>query len=136
MNQKTIRWQQRFENLSKANSQLKRNLQIKSPNEAEKQGIIKSFEFTFELSWKTLKDYLESEGILTNSPREVIKQAFHTGIINEGDLWIDMLDQRNLMARTYDDIRTQKALDLIRNDYYNALENLITDFEKKLNVSR
>jgi nucleotidyltransferase substrate binding protein (TIGR01987 family) len=126
MNNKTIRWQQRFENLQKAFSQLSNNLNISSPNDAEKQGIIKSFEYTFELSWKTLKDYLESEGIATNSPRQVIKQAFHNQIITDGDTWIDMLDQRNLMAHTYDEARANQALDLIRNKYFSAIQILIS----------
>lgn len=133
MNLKEIRWQQRFENLSKAYRQLENNLKITSPNDAEKQGIIKSFEFTFELSWKTLKDYLNAEGIVANSPREVIKQSFHIELIKDGDAWIDMLDQRNLMAHTYDEARAEKALKLISQNYFIAIKDLITFFEKKLN---
>ncbi len=59
---KTIRWQQRFQNLTKAFNQLERGLAIEHPSDIEQQGIIQSFEFSFELSWKTLKDYLEAQG--------------------------------------------------------------------------
>jgi len=62
MNQlKTVRWQQRFQNLVNAFSQFERGLAITHPSDIERQGIIQSFEFSFELSWKTLKDYLESQ---------------------------------------------------------------------------
>lgn len=132
MNQKTIRWQQRFENLNKAYKQLGNNLSISQPNDAEKQGIIKSFEYTFELSWKTLKDYIESEGIVVNSPRAVIKQAFQLQIVTDGDTWIDMLDQRNLMAHTYDEQRAEKALNLIRDHYNAAIQQLINFLNSKL----
>ena len=79
--QSDIRWKQRFDNLQRA------------------------YEFTFELSWKTLKDFLAYNGIDAKLPRDVLKQAFATGLIRDGQLWIDMLKERNLMAHTYDDAR-------------------------------
>lgn len=131
MTNKSIRWQQRFENLKKAYGQLKSNLSIAKPNNAEQQGIIKSFEFTFELSWKTLKDYLESQGIVALSPREVIKHAFQQECILDGDTWIDMLENRNLMAHTYNEEYANKALSLIRNNYFAAMTHLISFFESR-----
>lgn len=130
MNNKTIRWHQRFSNLKKAYMQLEANLNITQPNNAEKQGIIKSFEFTFELCWKTLKDYLESQGITTGYPREVLKHAFQNNAVNDGDVWLDMLDKRNLMSHTYDEARASEALGLIRNNYFPAVSALVAFFEK------
>ena len=73
--QKEIRWRQRYANLCKAYAQLQRGLAVAHPNEIEQQGIIQSFEFTFELAWKTLKDDMEARGGSAVFPRDVIKQA-------------------------------------------------------------
>lgn len=131
MNQKTVRWQQRLQNLLKAYSQLRSNLAIEHPNDTEKQGIIQIFEFTYELSWKTLKDYLESNGITANYPREVFKQAFHFGTVEDGEIWLDMLAKRNLMSHTYNEKLAEQALDLIRNHYFVAITQLIDALTKK-----
>jgi hypothetical protein len=64
MNEKSIRFKQRLQNLNKAHKMLEKGVQIPFPTEIERQGIIQSFEFTFELSWKTLKDFLESQEVL------------------------------------------------------------------------
>ncbi|WP_252242705.1 HI0074 family nucleotidyltransferase substrate-binding subunit [Clostridium sp. ZS2] len=58
---------------------------------------------TFELAWKVLKDYLESEGYMVKSPRETVKQAFQTGLIDNGHIWIDALSNRKLTTHTYDE---------------------------------
>ena len=79
---------------------------------------------TFELSWKTMKDYLSHNGIDVSLPREVIKQAFAYNIISDGQAWIDMLEERNLMAHTYNEARAQKAVEHICQRYSLALHNL------------
>ena len=66
--QKEIRWGQRYANLCKAYEQLQRGLALAHPNEIEQQGIIQSFEFTFELAWKTLKDYIGQRQLRRVSP--------------------------------------------------------------------
>jgi len=122
---KDIRWKQRFENLLKAYSQLQKGLDISDPNETEKQGIIQSFEFTFELSWNTLKDYLESKGVAVSFPRDVIKKSFHHHIIPDGEIWLDMLSKRNLLAHTYDEKKAEAALLLIKSSFEPAISKLI-----------
>ncbi len=114
---KTIRWKQRFQNLNKAFSQLERGLAIEAPSDIERQGIIKSFEFTFELSWKTLKDYLEAQGVTCQFPREIIKKAFHHQIISEGERWLDMLGKRNLLAHTYEEALALESYRLIKQEF-------------------
>ena len=74
--QKEIRWRQRYANLCKAYAQLQRGLAVAHPNEIEQQGIIQSFEFTFELAWKTLKDYMEARGGSAVFPRDVSNRPF------------------------------------------------------------
>ncbi len=128
---KKIRWRQRYSNLLKAFKQLEKGAQIQSPSDIEIQGIIQSFEFTFELCWKTLKDYLESEGVEADFPREVLKQAFHYNILENGEIWLHMLSKRNLLAHTYDEKMAKEAYSLITNDYYQHIEMLNNWFYEK-----
>lgn len=127
---KTTRWQQRFQNLDRAFNQLERGLAITDPSDIEQQGIIQSFEFSFELSWKTLKDYLEAQGVTCQFPREVIKKAFHHQIISEGELWLDMLGKRNLLAHTYDEAMAFESYRLIKQDFSPELKKLVQWFQQ------
>lgn len=133
---KHIRWQQRFRNLERAFEQLQRGLSIRNPSDIELQGIIQSFEFTFELSWKTLKDYLESQGVICRFPREIIKQSFHYELIKEGDIWLDMLGKRNLLAHTYDEQIALESYELIKNTYAKHIKDIVELLKKQLNDSR
>ena len=122
-----VRWKQRFDNLQRAYQRLRWALEIHQQdpgNELIRMAVIKAYEFTFELSWKTLKDFLVYNGIDAKLPREVLKQAFATGLLNNGQLWIDMLEERNLMAPTYDDTRARKAVDQIQERYLSGLQQL------------
>jgi nucleotidyltransferase substrate binding protein (TIGR01987 family) len=129
---KSIRWQQRFENLNNAYNQLQKGLAIAAPSDIERQGIIQSFEFTFELCWKTLKDYLEAQGVVCRFPREVIKQAFHYQIIIDGECWLDMLAKRNLLSHTYDESRAAEAYQLIKEEFSPQLARLIVFFQHEI----
>lgn len=122
---KNIRWRQRYSNLVKAFRQLEKGVLLESPNEIEIQGIIQSFEFTFELCWKTLRDYLESQGIATAFPREVIKQAYRYNLLSNGELWLEMLSKRNLLAHTYDEKLAKEAYDLITKQYFSSIRQLV-----------
>lgn len=125
MNNKDIRWKQRFINFEKAFIQLKDAVsRYESLDDLSKEGLIQRFEYTFELAWKTLKDYLESEGVIAKFPREVIKNAFQTELINNGEAWLDMLEKRNLLAHTYDKRNFKEALNTIINLYYPEILNL------------
>lgn len=133
MNQKNIRWLQRFENLSKAYAQLSEAVtNFENLTVLEKEGLIQRFEYTFELSWKTLKDYLESQGVKVLFPREVIKAAFHYEIIQDGDVWMDMLEKRNLIAHTYNEERFNIALQSILDNYYEAISQVVDYLGEKI----
>ncbi len=119
-----IRWKQRFQNFEKAFVFLDNALKSPNPNELEQTGIVKAYEFTFELAWKTLKDYMEENGVIAKFPREVIKEAFAYNIIEDGDLWMDMLNKQNLMTHTYTETNARLALSLIRGSYFNELQKL------------
>ena len=115
-----IRWKQRFENFEKAYRLLKEGLDLKIENlsNLEKEGVIQRFEYTFELGWKTLKDYLEYQGIKVSMTRDTIKEAFAAKIIDNGQAWIDMLEDRNLTSHTYDETKTNEILEKINNFYF------------------
>lgn len=100
--EENARWKERFQSYCKALFQLESALQQKQFSVMEKDGVIKRFEFTFELAWKTLQDKLYDAGYLTTKgPKPVIKQAFNNGMIKDGQAWIDMLTDRkfNLFIR-------------------------------------
>lgn len=127
-----IRWKQRFQNLEKAYFRLKEACEIEVPNHTEEAGIIQSFEFTFELSWKTLKDYLELEGYTCKTPRETLKQSFQVGLIMDGERWLDALDKRNLMSHAYDESRAKEALRLIKDEYESLISALYKNLKEKI----
>ena len=122
MNNQDIRWQQRFRNFEKAFIFLDTSLKKENVTPLEKAGIIQAFEFTFELAWKTLKDYLEENNVIAPFPRDVIKEAFRHELLTEGEIWMDMLEKRNLMAHTYDDDVSEFAVRLIREKYFRTME--------------
>ena len=119
------RWLQRFENFDRA-LQLLRDALSRGPshlNQLEKEGVVQRFEYTLELAWKTIKDYLEASGLVLTSvtPRQVVKDAFAARILTDGQTWIDMLDHRNLLSHTYDPINFEEAVDAIHGRYLAAL---------------
>lgn len=126
-----IRWQQRFENLEKAYHTFGRILEIEVPNEAEKMGLIQAFEIVFELSWKTLKDYLLELGFAEKSPKGTLKQAFQSEIITDGHGWIEALENRNKTVHTYDDKMAEELDNKIRERYASLIRDLYLYLKKE-----
>ena len=129
-----IRWQQRFENLDKALSRLHEALggiNQDPKNHLYQIALIGAFQFTFELSWKTMKDYLVYSGVQVSLPRDVIKQAFHHQLIQDGQVWIDMLEDRNIMAHVYQEEAALAAGKNICERYIFAIEKVHHDLKKK-----
>ena len=128
MMEKDIRWQQRYENYDRVVCLLGEpvNSGVDTLSDLEKEGMIQRFEMALELAWKTLKDYLENSGIKLQpvTPRTVIKEAFAAQILKDGQVWIDMLDHRNLLSHTYDSETFEKAAQEIGLRYYPAMEEL------------
>lgn len=123
-----VRWKQRFANFARAYTLLAEAL-VQGPEALtalEKEGVVQRFEYTLELAWKTLKDYLESGGLVINpvTPRQVIKDAFSARILVDGQVWIDMLDHRNLLSHTYDSEVFAVAVDAIAARYLSAISEL------------
>ncbi|HEX2956345.1 MAG TPA: nucleotidyltransferase substrate binding protein [Chitinispirillaceae bacterium] len=121
MSDQDIRWKQRFQNFEKAFKQLSDAVGKNELSDLEKAGCIQFHEFTFELAWKTLNDYLKSQSVDVKFPRDTIKESFKYDLIDNGDLWMDMLDKRNLMSHTYSETSSDLAYNLISGSYYNAI---------------
>ena len=130
MDDKTTRWKQRFKNFEKAILLLQAAVSQNELSILEQAGVIQTYEITFELAWKTLKDFLESNEVMAQFPRDVIKEAFKNKIIKAGEIWLDMLEKRNLMSHTYDETNTAMALELIVNSYYDELNDLYLTLNK------
>lgn len=127
-----IRWKQRFSNFKKAFEKFEKAIsEFDGLSDLSKEGLVQRFEYTFELSWLTMKDYLEEQGIEANFPREVIKNAFHYAIIEDGEVWMDMLEKRNLLSHTYDEENFKMSLELISKKYYDSMKQAFTYFEER-----
>ena len=122
------RWKQRFQNFEKGFLLLREALENGpgSLNKLEQEGVIQRFEYTFELAWKSMKDYLEENGVVIApvTPRQVVKDAFAAKLIEDGQIWIDMLDHRNLLSHTYDFSVFEKAVEDIAARYLPAIASL------------
>lgn len=133
MHAKETRWRQRFQNLNKAYNLLQDAVsRYNGLSRLEQEGLIKRFEYTFELAWKTLKDYLEAQGVEAGFPREAIKAAFQHDVIEDGDVWMEMLESRNLLVHTYSEERFRNVVDKIVAAYYPALTQVLEYLEEKL----
>lgn len=123
-----LRWQQRFQSFDRALALLREAVAdgADSLNPLEKEGAIQRFEYSLELAWKTAKDYLEHGGLIISpvTPRQVMKEAFAAGLVLDGQVWIDMLDHRNLLSHTYDLAVFERAVEALVNRYLAALEAL------------
>lgn len=129
--QEDIRWKQRFQNFSNAIEHLRFAVEeVTDPSDLEKEGTIQRFEFTHELAWKVMKDFLEDEGILgIIGSRSATREAFNKELITEGEIWMEMIASRNKSVRTYVDDILEREYATIINKYYRLLEI----FHQKMN---
>jgi nucleotidyltransferase substrate binding protein (TIGR01987 family) len=130
-----IRWKQRFENFQRALKQLSLAMDLKAQrplSDLEQQGLIQGFEFTHELAWNVLKDYLEMEGIqgLIGS-RSTAREAFKRGLVMDGEAWMDMIEKRNLSSHTYNQTVALTIVESIAERYYPAFCELQQRFAKE-----
>lgn len=129
---KTPRWRQRLEDFQKSAARLEEAADKNEFTELEKDGLIQRFEFTFELAWKTLKDYLESQGFADiSSPKKALQKAFSTDLITEGNIWMNMLEDRNRMSHLYSRAASEIILKNIKNNYAGAINELVAALKKQ-----
>lgn len=135
-NLKNIRWQQRFENFEKAYNRFYnaiKDVELNPINETMQSWLIQCFEFTFELTWKLLKDYLESEWHEElKSPRQVLKQALQNWYIENGKYWLDALEDRNKTSHIYDEYTIKKIIWKINDFYFPLITELYKFFANEI----
>ncbi len=125
---KDIRYIQRLTNYHKALVILKEGVDLycsRPLSNMEKQGLIKSFEFTYELSWNLLRDYSLYQGYQEiRGSRDAIRQAIAMDLISDGETWMNMIESRNSTAHTYDEKTAEDILEKIVTEYYPILSAL------------
>ena len=121
-----IRWKQRFSNFEKALKLLADAVALsrqRALTKLEEQGLIKGFEYAHELSWNTMKDYLLYQGpVEITGSRDAVREAFKTGLVSDGHLWMEMIKSRNLSSHTYDEASARQLVEDIINKYFSAFQ--------------
>ncbi|WP_035240114.1 nucleotidyltransferase substrate binding protein [Desulfobacter vibrioformis] len=126
-----IRWKQRFSNFNKALTQLQKFIDKGELSELEAQGLVKAFEYTYELAWNTIKDFLEFSGQSDiYGSRDAIRKGFQLGLITDGDGWMDMLKSRNQTSHTYNEDTARQINNAVVTRYYDLFIRLRTKFEQ------
>ena len=134
MKSQEIRWIQRANSFERAFSRLKAAVELAEQRELsdlEAQGLIQGFEYTHELAWKTLKNFLEAQGMANlYGSRDTTRAAFRNGLIENGEVWMDMVDKRNLTSHTYDEETAAQVVAAICATYFAEFERLLTRLQQ------
>jgi nucleotidyltransferase substrate binding protein (TIGR01987 family) len=132
--EKDIRWKQRFKNYQKGFAQLQKFIDKGDLSDLEKQGLIKAFEYTYELGWNTLKDFLTYRGQTDiYGSRDAIRKAFTANLITDGEGWMDMLQSRNKTSHTYNEETAEEITNAVLTRYYSLFKQLETRLSALLN---
>lgn len=127
-----IRWRQRLQSFHKAFAQLSKaaaTARTRDLSELERQGLIKAFEFTHELAWNVLKDFLESRGVTElYGSKDATREAFATGLIDNGDEWMAMIQSRNSTSHTYNEETADEIAEAILSGYVPEFEKFLRKF--------
>ena len=134
MSELDIRWIQRFNHFTHAFSQSRKAVDLAQQrplSELEEQGLIQAFEYTHELAWKTLKDFLESRGVSNlYGSKDTTREAFKQGLLGNGETWMDMIKSRNLTSHTYNEETAQAIVQAICKSYFPEFNQLFAAMER------
>ncbi|MEA3282737.1 MAG: HI0074 family nucleotidyltransferase substrate-binding subunit [Euryarchaeota archaeon] len=129
-----VRWKQRFQNFEKAYLRLKEAMELKELTELERNGLIQRFEFTLDLSWKVIKDFLEEKGfVFKPSPKDTLRLAQQSEYITYAQELIDGLDIRNELSHDYSGEKFERSENQLREETYVALGKLYLFFTNEKN---
>ena len=127
-----VRWKQRFANYTNALEQLQEAVDLSRKRELsmlEKQGLIQAFEYTHELAWNVMKDFLEYQGNQNvKGSRDAIREAFKVALIEDGETWMETIQTRNATSHGYDKAMAEEVVNTIINDYMG----IFSKFEKEM----
>lgn len=130
MSREDMRWIQRAKHFDKAFSLLEEAVELarqRPLSKLEAQGLIQGFEYTHELAWNTLKDFLEDRGVQAlYGSRDTTRAAFRTGLIENGETWMEMIQSRNLTSHTYNEATADQVIGAILDSYFAAFQALRT----------
>lgn len=136
MPQQDIRWQQRFANYKKALLQLQSAVELsrqRALSSVEKLGVIHTSDFTHELAWNMLKDYLEDQGNQNvKGSNDATREAFKVALIADGEQWMAMIQSRNISSHTYNEHTAEELVNVILKQYFPLFVDLQTEMEKYL----
>ena len=125
-NNPDIRWKQQLHNYEKALVTLESAVELaknRKLTNLEKQGTIQGFEFTFELAWNLMKDFLEEQGITgIIGSKGAVRQAFSKDLIENGQVWMDIIESRNLSSHSYDETTAENLFEKITLVFYPQLK--------------
>lgn len=125
------RWQYRFVNYKNALEELRKALSQQFHSDLERDGTIQRFEFTLELAWNLLQDYLIDTGYQgLKGPKNILVEAFSLGYIRDGNVWMDMLKDRHKTSHTYDEVDSIVIFNKIKTVYVQRLDELEKFFDK------
>jgi nucleotidyltransferase substrate binding protein (TIGR01987 family) len=130
-----IRWKLRFKNFTKSFEAFQRRIndyRHDPESESHQMALVQGYEIIIELAWKVMKDYLQSEGHFVPTSKQAIRQAFQSGLIQEGELWLTALDNRNLTSHTYDEAILETMVEFIAEQFEPLVTTLYSDFKEKL----
>jgi len=134
MSTEDTRWIQRFNHFNTALLQLSEAValaQERPLSKLEEQGLIQAFEFTHELAWNTLKDFLEGRGVQNlYGSKDATRAAFKAELIQNGQAWMDMINSRNLTSHTYDEATAAQIVSASRDTYVAEFEALRLKLEQ------
>lgn len=134
MTAQDIRWIQRFNNFSKAFAQLKDAVELAKQrplSKLEEQGLIQAFEYTHEMAWNTMKDFLEERGVNNiYGSKDSTREAFKAGLIEPGEVWMDMIKSRNLTSHTYNEETAHEISSATIHSYFDAFAEFHAHMEK------
>ncbi|MEX2565401.1 MAG: nucleotidyltransferase substrate binding protein [Cyclobacteriaceae bacterium] len=130
--EKDIRWKQRFSNYKKAFKQLEEAVLLadtRNLTKLEKQGLIQSFEYTHELAWQVMKDFFFYQGNPEiRGSRDATREAFKNGLLDDGEIWMDMINSRNRSSHTYNEEIASEIAQKTTEQYFKAFR----DFKAKM----
>jgi nucleotidyltransferase substrate binding protein (TIGR01987 family) len=129
-----IRWKQRFANFENAYIVFRRALErheAEPGDEIIQMGLVQAFEFTYELAWNTIKDYLENEGFGEfQGSKQVIRAAFQAKLIDDAEQWMESVKKRNLTSHTYNNLVLGEGIDFITKTFSPLVIKLYEDLKK------